>query len=1851
MLELDQRRGRTASAKLPGRSSQITPDLHYQGLVALSRGDASKAEVLLRQARNLEPDNPAILNDLGIALAQLGRVDESIENLRRALSLSPQFYQAYCNLGKLLIDTSCYHEAEDALSSALSLQPDYPETLNNFANLRRCQARIIDAISFARRAVILSPEYYAGWVHLGVLLSMSGDAEGASEAYTHAVALDPARLEAFSNIFMLMNYLEGLTQDDLYRKSAAWGKSLQVSISAPSFDYDKPLRIGLVSADFRNHAVGAFLSAIVEHLDRNRFHLFCYNNATTTDYVTEIIKESDVTWQDIVGLSDEMVTEIIRNDGIQVLVDLSGHTAGNRLSLFSLRPAPVQVTWLGYFNTTGHPAMDWIIMDHWSIRPNEDQWFTEKVYRLPETRLCYTPPMYAPTVADAPCQRLGYITFGCFNNIMKYSPGVIETWSSILQRVPDARLLLKDSSFGDPGVVQLFQQQFKDLGGEIDRIEFRGKSSHRDMLLEYGDLDIVLDPFPFNGGLTTCEALWMGVPVVTVTGATPASRQGLTFLSLLGLTDLIAHDRSSYIDVVVNLAGNVVRLESLRKTLRYTMAASPLCDGVRFSRNMEKAFEDIWEEYLQKEEKNGRTYFVNETICDPIPASTTPVRDSGVVHKGEVTSHAEWANSQELFELAEGFIKSGMNQEALVCLDKARPFLAESSVLYRTLGVAQTAVGLVNEAEQSLELALDLDPGDAAAYQLLGSVMRLQQKIDDAEAYFRLSLGIHDLAETRLLLVELFRAVNRMPEAESEVLALLENEPGNIDALCEFGEIHLACTRYREAGDIFRRASEIDSSSSKAQYYLGKYLACVGELHGALRFFRRALDIDPESAQAHSALLFVMNYLPEVTPIDILKEGQLWWRRHGMPRLQSAPPLKLQLYDPERKLRIGYVSPDLARHPVGFFLAGVLPSHDRQLFEFFCYSDRTREDDLTEHLRSNTDHWLATSGYTDEALFNIIRKDRIDILIDLAGHSGRNRLTLFAMRPAPVQATWAGYVGTTGLETIDYLISDSQESPEWADVQACEKIIRLPDAYICWHPPPNSPEPEPLPALIAGRVTFGCFNNAIKINPVVVSVWARILQQVPESTLLLKTREFVSNELRNRIAGYFTDNGIPLHRVVMEEGSNQIGMLEAYSRVDIGIDPFPYSGGLTTIEALWMGVPVVTIPGERFSSRHSLTHLSAVGLTSCVATSEDDYVAIAVRLAGNLSELSLLRSGLRDRILSSPLLDAAKFTRNIEDAFGKMSRSSCALQPSGPAFVISSDSTVTPATAPIISIQSELDARFEEANSLFMSKELDGASAIYNCILLEYPNHPRALRAVGVIAHLRGESQQSIEFLLRAIEIKPNFIDAYLDLGKVFLNESRYGDAEHVIRKALEQDSCNPFVYNSLASVCRMTLRKDEAIKLYRKSLSLSYNSIVQSNLLMDLEYDDTLSDEDVYQEHLQWGESLRAPENSTIGYPPRKHFREKVLRIGYVSGDYCRHPVGNVLHQVLPFYDRSQFKIYCYSTIADVEDDLTETFQTSCDYWRDIYRLEDSAAAELIRKDRIDILVDLSGHTAGQRLHIYTYRPAPIQISWLGYWNTTGLKCMDYVIYDKDTLTHHYEQYFVERPLFLPHSRFCFFPPEIDLEPGVPPCMEKKVVTFGCFATTAKITLDVISCWSQILKQFPDSKLVLKCRSFSDEGTVNRFRESFELCGVNINRIDFRGASKYYELFDEYRSIDIALDPFPFSGAATSFDALWMGVPIVTLAGRRPSGRQTMSFLKVIGLEELVAGTVEEYINIAVNLARVRLKLGKLREELRSRLVASPLCDGKRFTGDLENLYRQVWSEWCRNADKSDKEMKEHGI
>lgn len=357
---------------------------------------------------------------------------------------------------------------------------------------------------------------------------------------------------------------------------------------------DRPLRIGYVSADLCQHTVGLFVKGVLKAHDPSRVQVFAYSAGQVKDWVTDEVR-AVATLRDVSVLDDAALAAQIRADGIDVLVDLSGHTAGSRLTAFAHRPAPVMVSWLGYFATTGLPTMDAVLLDEWHAPPSTEAQFVEPILRLPSGRFCYQPVPWAPAeVALPPVERNGYITFGCFNNTAKFNVGVFDAWAQVLQTVPDARLILKWRTFNDEAFRQQVTDAFVARGIPAERIELRGPSFHADLLKEYADIDIALDPFPFTGGLTSCEALWMGVPVITWPQSRVVSRQTWAFLNQIGLPELAAQDANDYVRIAAELANDRARLAHLRATLRDRMRASPLMDVAGFTRQLEDTLIDLY---------------------------------------------------------------------------------------------------------------------------------------------------------------------------------------------------------------------------------------------------------------------------------------------------------------------------------------------------------------------------------------------------------------------------------------------------------------------------------------------------------------------------------------------------------------------------------------------------------------------------------------------------------------------------------------------------------------------------------------------------------------------------------------------------------------------------------------------------------------------------------------------------------------------------------------------------------------------------------------------------------------------------------------------------------------------------------------------------------------------------------------------------------------------------------------------------------------------------------------------------------------------------------------------------------
>ncbi len=422
----------------------------------------------------------------------------------------------------------------------------------------------------------------------------------------------------------------------------------------------------------------------------------------------------------------------------------------------------------------------------------------------------------------------------------------------------------------------------------------------------------------------------------------------------------------------------------------------------------------------------------------------------------------------------------------------------------------------------------------------------------------------------------------------------------------------------------------------------------------AIEHLEKAVALRPGNAAMHSNLIFCKNYSPDFGPQDILAEARRWDQRHG--GMAEDRPKHARAPGPDRRLRIGYVSADFRRHPVGYFFEPILEAHERNAVEVFCYAANRTVDEVTGRMKGHADHWRDIAGLDDRAAAALIAGDKIDILVDLAGHSAANRLALFGRKPAPVQATGGGMFGTSGMAAMDYILTDRFESPEGSDEDYSETPLRLADDYVCYRPPEYAPGVAPPPFQGNGFITFGCFNNLAKISRDAAALWTRVLDGAPGSRLLLKTGALSCREAREYFAKLFEDEGVGRDRLVLKPGSPHEELLKAYGEIDIALDPLPYSGGLTTLEALWQGVPVVSMAGNTFAGRHSASHLGNAGLGELVAVTAAEYVEIAVNLATDKERLKALRGSLRGILAKSPILDAARHARGLEAAYREMWR-------------------------------------------------------------------------------------------------------------------------------------------------------------------------------------------------------------------------------------------------------------------------------------------------------------------------------------------------------------------------------------------------------------------------------------------------------------------------------------------------------------------------------------------------------------------------------------------------------------------
>jgi protein O-GlcNAc transferase len=591
------------------RALAVRPDYaeaHFTLAQALrQQGKLVAAAARMEKGLALMPRLAEAHSNLGLLYGALGKPDAAVDSFRKALAIKPDFAWAHCNLGNVLAEQGDLPAAIENYRHALAIQPDHVEAWVNLGNTFNAQDDVDGAVECYRKALAIKPDHVVAWVNLCAPLQAQGHLDVAIDSFRKALAIEPDNAEAHSGLLFLLSFHPGYTPWQRLAEARRYGA--RVLARAKPFERwlvdpsarartAEPLRVGLVSADLRTHPVGFFVESILAHIDPARVELVAYSTLAREDETTARLKPRFAAWNSLVALSDAAAAARIHGDGIHILIDLSGHTAHNRLPIFAWRPAPVQVSWLGYFATTGVPTIDYLLADRVSAPQSLGDQFTETIWHLPDTRFCFTPPGDGAhlQLTSLPAARNGYITFGCFQNPLKLNDAVLAAWGRILAALPEARLRLSSRPMRYPAARARLQDRLQRCGIAPERVTMLGQLPRDDYLMAHADVDLMLDTFPYPGATTTCEALWMGVPTLTLAGDTLVSRQGASLLAAAGLDDWIAVDVDDYVARALAHAADSDRLGRLRMALRVKVLASPLFDAPRFARNLEAALERMW---------------------------------------------------------------------------------------------------------------------------------------------------------------------------------------------------------------------------------------------------------------------------------------------------------------------------------------------------------------------------------------------------------------------------------------------------------------------------------------------------------------------------------------------------------------------------------------------------------------------------------------------------------------------------------------------------------------------------------------------------------------------------------------------------------------------------------------------------------------------------------------------------------------------------------------------------------------------------------------------------------------------------------------------------------------------------------------------------------------------------------------------------------------------------------------------------------------------------------------------------------------------------------------------------------
>jgi predicted O-linked N-acetylglucosamine transferase (SPINDLY family)/Flp pilus assembly protein TadD len=1114
------------------------------------------------------------------------RIAEALVLARAMTERFPQHGLGWKQLGALLWWQGSFEEAFIPMQDSVRLSPQDAEAHNNFGMALLKLRRVDEAVSHFRTAIEIDPRCAAAHYHLGMTHLEEHRFAEAETSLRTAVSLRPDYLDAeikpvHSDLLFLSSHNPALHAESLFAEHRRFGESVEIPLRelrprhSNTPEPERRLRIGFVSGDFRDHSVAMFMEPVLTRLIRRpALELYAYYNYDSEDRVTARLRESFNHWHPILALSDLELASRIIEDRIDILIDLSGHTAGNRLRTFARKPAPVQVSWLGYPGTTGLQSLDYYIADcHWLPPGRFDHLFSEKLAYLPD-RWAFEPHVDAPPVGALPALSTGRLTLGSFHRLSKINPATIRLWSELLLALPQARMLFVGIAPGSQQKILI--EQFGAQGVAAERLTFHGRCSMGLYLALHHQVDFCLDTRPYAGATTTMHSLSMGVPTLTVAGATSWARAGAGILRNAGLDGFIAVDDAGFVEKGVYWANHLAELAQIRAELRPRLAQSPGGQPDLIAAHLEGALRHMWRRW-----------------CAGLSAES--FHSSGL----ESLPQSREAQLLERDGALLGLMAQRRFTEALALARAMTEQFPEHGLGWKIFGALLWSEGYADEALTAMHAATRLMPHDAEAHSNLGISFAAVKRFDDAERLLRAALAI---------------------------------DPSFTAAHYRLGMYYEVQARYEEAEASLRTAITLRSGP---------------------------LTVDDE--QGYSNLLYVISHNPNIDAESLFAEHRGFGECFETP-LRGSWPRHSNSPDAKRRLQIGFVSGDFRDHSVATFMEPVLVRlMPRPGLELHAYYNNPSEDRVTARLRGYFPHWHPVSTLSNVELAQKIIDDGIDILIDLSGQTAANRLPAFALKPAPVQASWLGYPGTTGLQSIDYYFADRLWLPPGQyDHLFTEKLVYLPDRWA-FEPHASAPAAGALPALETGRMTFGSFHRLGKVNSSSIRLWSELLLALPETTLLVAGISLDGQQ--KPLIEQFAARGITAERLTFHGRCNIDAYLALHHKVDIALDTHPYAGATTTMHSLSMGVPTLTVAGTSSGARAGAGILRHAGLEGFIAANHADFVDKGIYWSNHLAELAVVRAGMRRRLTLSPGGQPELIAAHLEGALRHMWRRWCAGQP------------------------------------------------------------------------------------------------------------------------------------------------------------------------------------------------------------------------------------------------------------------------------------------------------------------------------------------------------------------------------------------------------------------------------------------------------------------------------------------------------------------------------------------------------------------------------------------------------------